>query len=327
MNLREKRGREIVNKLINKSDVVIENFRPGTMEKWGLGPDAFSTHKPELVYTRVSGYGQTGPYRRRPGFASACEGFAGFRYVNGFPGEPPVRPNLSIGDTLAAMNAVIGTLIALQGKASMGKGQVVDVSIYESVFGMLEGMVPEYDGAGVIREPSGTTLTGIAPTNTYKCSDGKFIIIGGNGDSIFKRLCRVIGCDDLSSDPRFANNAGRVKFQTELDTVIETWTKTKNSCDALLALEMAEIPCSPINTIRDLMADPHFQSREMVEEVQIDGHKNLKIAAMVPKLTGTPGATKHPGPSALGEHNHEIFTDLLKMTTEDISLLEDDNVI
>ena len=327
INLRQERGREIVHNLIGKSDVVLENFRPGAMEKWGLGPDRYVAEKPELVYTRVSGYGQTGPYRERPGFASVCEGYAGFRYVNGFPDEVPVRPNLSIGDTLAAMNAVIGTLIALQGKQTSGKGQVVDVSICESVFGILEGVVPEYDGAGVVREPSGTTLTGIAPTNTYKCADGKFVIIGGNGDGIFKRLCQVMGRNDLGSDPRFANNAGRVAHQIEVDAVIQEWAQTQNSPEILRALDGAGVPNGPINSVRDLMADPHFQARDMFEDVHIDGRRRLKIPAMVPKLVDTPGRTTHPGPSKLGAHNVDVFEGLLGMTKEERNVLEKDGVI
>ena len=238
INLREERGRAIAHDLVLNSDVLLENFRPGTMEKWNLGPDRYREEKPELVYTRVSGYGQTGIHRERPGFASACEGYGGFRYVNGYPGEAPVRPNLSIGDTLAAMNAVIGTLIALQGKSrNSGRGQVVDVSIYESVFGMLEGIVPEFDGAGVVREPSGTTVTGIVPTNTYLCSDGKYVVIGGNGDSIFKRLCSSMGREDMSEDPRLADNAGRVEHQVEIDGAIAKWTRSLTSSEVLSLLD------------------------------------------------------------------------------------------
>ena len=226
LNLREPRGRRLARTLALGSDVLIENFRPGTMEKWGLGPDELRAEAPELVYTRVSGYGQTGPYAAKPGFASVCEGFGGLRYINGFPGEPPVRPNLSLGDTLAALHAVIGVLLALvhrnriDGNSIGGAGQVVDVAIYESVYNVLEAIVPEYDGAGIVREPSGSTLTGIVPTNTYPCADGRYVIIGGNADSIFKRLMRAAGRDDLAGDARLADNAGRVAHQREVDDAI-----------------------------------------------------------------------------------------------------------
>lgn len=328
INLKDERGRNLVNDLINKSDVVLENFRPGTMEKWNLGPDKYTTSNPELVYTRVSGYGQTGPNKERPGFASACEGYGGFRYVNGYPSEAPIRPNLSIGDTLAAMNAVIGTLIALQGKQNNGgKGQVVDVSIYESVFGMLEGVVPEFDGAGVIREPSGTTVTGIAPTGTYSCSDNKYVVIGGNGDTIFKRLCTAMKRDDLGNDVRFNDNAGRVKHQEELDRAIGEWTKTMSSSEILATLDVADVPNGPINSVVDIMKDPHFIERNMFEEVDIDGKRKLQIPAMVPKLIDTPGKTITSGPTNLGAANKEVFEDLLGLSEMEIDVLKRDGVI
>jgi crotonobetainyl-CoA:carnitine CoA-transferase CaiB-like acyl-CoA transferase len=266
VNLKEQQGRDIVHSLISKSDSVLENFRPGTMEKWQLDPKRFSHSHPGLIYTRVSGYGQTGPKKDLPGFASACEGYGGFRYVNGYPNEAPVRPNLSMGDTLAAMNAVIGTLVALQAKnVNQGKGQVVDVSIYESVFGMLEGVVPEFDGAGVVREPSGTTVTGIVPTNTYECMDNKYVVIGGNGDSIFKRLCTAMKRDDLGNDIRLMNNAGRVDHQEEVDKAITQWTRSMSSTKVLNALDEAGVPNGPINSIKEIMQDPHFQARQMFE--------------------------------------------------------------
>ena len=212
-NLRTDEGRDIVRRLAEKSDVIVENFRPGTMEKWGLGPDEFKESNPGLIYARISGYGQTGPYAARPGFASVCEGVGGFRYVNGFPGGPPVRPNLSIGDTLAGLHCALGIVMACvhRMKTPDGRGQIIDTALYEAVFNMLEGVVPEYDGAGVIRQPSGSTLTGIVPTNTYRCTDGKYIIIGANGDSIFKRLAEKMGRPDIANDPRYADNAGRVQ--------------------------------------------------------------------------------------------------------------------
>jgi crotonobetainyl-CoA:carnitine CoA-transferase CaiB-like acyl-CoA transferase len=327
VNLKSERGCEIVHDLIGKSDVLLENFRPGMMEKFGLAPSRFHVTHPELIYTRVSGYGQTGPNSERPGFASACEGYGGFRYINGYPDQAPVRPNLSIGDTLAAMNAVIGTLIAIQGIAKSGKGQVVDVSIYESVFGMLEGVVPEFDGAGVIREPSGTTVTGISPTNTYVCRDNKFVVIGGNGDSIFKRLCAAMDRNDLGNDERLFDNAGRVEYQPELDSAIETWTKTMTSVEVLAALDVAGVPNGPINSVADMMKDEHFQARGMFEEVNIDGKRTLKVPAMVPKLSDTPGETRTAGPTELGASNKEIFEGLLGLSPDFIEELQRDGVI
>ncbi|MFT5446897.1 MAG: crotonobetainyl-CoA:carnitine CoA-transferase CaiB-like acyl-CoA transferase [Gammaproteobacteria bacterium] len=326
INLREERGRELVHDLAMKSDVVLENFRPGTMEKWGLGPERYRELRPQLVYTRVSGYGQSGPYASRPGFASACEGFGGFRYINGFPDEAPVRPNLSMGDTLAAMNAIIGTLMALLGRARPGgAGQVVDVAIYESVFNMLESVVPEFDGAGVVREPSGTTLTGIVPTNTYRCADGRHVVIGGNGDSIFKRLMHTTQRPDLADDPRLANNAGRVRHQREVDDAISAWTGQLKSDDVLAHLDAASVPNGPINSVREIMDDPHFQARGMFESVQV-GKNTLKIPAMTPQLGTTPGRTEFAGPE-LGAHNGEVFRDLLGLTSTQIQQLNDAGVI
>ena len=332
VNLREARGRALVHDLICRSDVVLENFRPGTMEKWNLAPERYRTDKPELVYTRVSGYGQTGPNSHLPGFASACEGYGGFRYLNGYPGEAPVRPNLSIGDTLAAMNAVIGTLVALQGRqANGGRGQTVDVSIYESVFGMLEGVVPEFDGAGVVREPSGTTVTGISQTNTYLCGDGKYVVIGGNGDSIFIRLCEAMGRDELGEDERLGSNAGRVEHQAEVDDAIEAWTKMLPASGVRAALDAAGVPNGAINSIADMMSDPHFRERGMFEEVEIEGGEGgggtLKVPAMVPKLESTPGRTKWAGMTELGAFNDEIFGGLLGLSTETLVQLREDNII
>ncbi len=224
LDLRSECGQALASRLVARSDVLVENFRPGTLEGWGLGPEQLNALNPELIVARVSGYGQTGPYAARPGYASVCEGIGGFRHINGFPGGPPVRPNLSLGDTLAGFHAAFGVLLALLARRNGEAGQVVDVALYESVFNMLEGVVPEYAGAGVVREPSGSTLTGIVPTNTYPCSDGKYVIIGGNGDSIYKRLMTAIGRADLADDPRLAHNDGRVAHEQEIDAAISAWT-------------------------------------------------------------------------------------------------------
>jgi len=326
LDLRKEEGRAIAGRLAEHADVLIENFRPGMMEKWDLSPEELKKHNPGLVYTRVSGFGQTGPLASRPGFASVCEGFGGFRHINGFPGEAPVRPNLSIGDTLAALHAVIGILLALQQRSKAeGSGQVVDVAIYESVFNMLESVVPEYDGADVVRGPSGSTLTGIVPTNTYACADGKYVIIGGNADSIFQRLMRAAGRDDLADDARLRDNAGRVEHQEEVDGAISRWTATLDSGEVLERLAAVLVPSGPIYSVEDMMRDPQFNQRGMFETVQVDGDP-LKIPALVPRLEDTPGETLWPGP-ALGEHNEEILRDLLGFSPAEMKRLAVEGVI
>ena len=331
LNLREPRGREIARTLALRSDVLIENFRPGTMEKWGLGPEDLRAEAPELVYARVSGYGQTGPFATKPGFASVCEGFGGFRYINGFPGEAPVRPNLSLGDTLAALHAVIGVLLALvhrnriDGRSIGGSGQVVDIAIYESVYNVLEAMVPEYDGAGIVREPSGSTLTGIVPTNTYPCADGRYVIIGGNADSIFKRLMRAAGRDDFADDPRLSDNAGRVAHQREVDDAIAQWTRTLDADRVLEILDGAGVPAGPIYSVADMVDDPQYNARGLFETVEVAG-ESLKIPALTPKLGHTPGATLWPGPD-LGAHNREIYIDTLGLDEAEFRSLESDGVV
>jgi crotonobetainyl-CoA:carnitine CoA-transferase CaiB-like acyl-CoA transferase len=326
-NLRTDEGRDLVRQLAEKADVIVENFRPGTMEKWGLGPETLHAANPGLIYARISGYGQTGPYASKPGFASVCEGFGGFRYVNGHPGEAPVRPNLSIGDTLAGMHSVIGILLAIVNRSRdpEGKGQIIDSAIYEAVYNLLEGVVPEYDGAGVIREPSGSTITGIVPTNTYRCKDGKFVIIGANGDSIFKRLCTAMGRDDLGEDPRLADNAGRVEHEKELDEAITAWTETLTADELLNALEEARVPGGPIYSVVDMMDDPQYQARGMFETVEVNGEE-LKIPAMVPKLSDTPGRTDWPGPD-VGAHNDEIYGSVLGLSQADMAELKARGVI
>ena len=321
LNLKEQRGRELARRLADQSDVLIENFRPGTMEKWGLGPDDLKQTNPDLVYTRISGFGQTGPYAHRPGYASVCEGIGGLRYLNGFPGEPPVRMNLSLGDSLAGLHAAFGVLLGLLHRhhAPQPAGQVVDVALYESVFNMLESVVPEYDHAGVVREPSGTTLTGIAPTNTYRCGDGKHVIIGGNGDSIFQRLMRTAGRADMAEDKKLADNTGRVAHEKEIDAAISTWTNTLDSAHVLAALEEAAVPSGPIYSAADMASDPQFEARDLFEPVEYDG-KSLKIPAMAPKLSETPGRTDWAGPD-IGAHTDEVLGNMLGMSETEIAEL------
>ncbi len=327
LNLQTDEGRALARRLALKSDVIIENFKPGTMEKWGLGPEQLQADNPGLIYARVSGYGQTGPYSAKPGYASVCEGVGGFRHVNGFPDRPPVRPNLSVGDTLAGIHAALGVLLAyIQRGRNGGRGQVVDVAIYEAVFNLMEGVVPEYSGAGAIREPSGSTLTGIVPTNTYKCADGKYIIIGANGDSIFKRLCDAMGRPDLGSDPRLADNAGRVRHEPELDAVIAAWTGSLPSGEVLRILDDASVPGGPIYNVADQMADPHFRARGLFETVAGSGGKPLEIPAIVPFLSESPGRTDWGG-EALGAHNDAVLSEVLGMSREEQARLRGSGVI
>ena len=325
IDLQTERGRELVGQLAAKCDVLVENFKPGMMEKWGLGPADLKALRPDLIYARVSGYGQTGPYAAKPGFASVCEAIGGLRYVNGFPDRPPVRPNLSLGDTLAGMHAVIGILLALLARRGSGNGQMVDVAIYESVFNMLEGIVPEYDGAGVVRGPSGSTLTGIVPSNTYICADGRYMVIGANGDSLFRRLMQAIGRPDMAEDPRFANNAGRVEHESEIDAVIAAWTRSHDAATVQKALDDCAVPGGPIYSVADMAADPHFQARGLFEEVDVRG-RPLKIPAILPKLSDTPGRTDHAGPQ-LGEHTQEVLRRLLGLTSDELSKLREQGVL
>tara|TARA_R110001592_G_scaffold363355_1_gene685047 strand:- start:11324 stop:12535 length:1212 start_codon:yes stop_codon:yes gene_type:complete len=325
LDLKTEKGRELVAQLIDGADVLIENFRPGVMEKWGLGPERFKASNPGLVYTRISGYGQTGPYAHKPGFASVCEGISGFRYVNGFPGEAPVRPNLSIGDSIAGLHAAFGVALALLSRQSSGEGQTVDIALYEAMFNLLEGVVPEFDGAGVIREPSGTTVTGIVPTNTYRCADGKFVVIGGNGDSIFKRLMETAGRSDMANDTRLADNAGRVAHEQDIDEALSVWCSSLPSTEILDLLENARVPAGPIYNAEDMLADPHFNERGLFEQVEING-KPLKIPGMIPKLSDTPGDTQWPGPE-VGSHNKEVLGDLLGLDQAAQEQLRDDGVI
>ena len=309
IDLKTAQGVELVRQLIDKADVVIENFRPGVVESWGLGPEDFKQSNPGLVYARISGYGQDGPYAARPGFASVCEGMSGFRYVNGHPGEAPVRPNLSIGDTISGIHAALGIAMALLEKQRSGEGQVIDVALVESMFNLMEAVVPEFDGNDVIRQPSGSTVTGIVPTNTYRCQDGKYIVIGGNGDSIFQRLMVAVGHPQMADDPRFASNQGRVEHEAEIDTLLGDWCAAHEAAVLLEALDQARVPAGPIYNVADMLKDPHFNARGLFESVEIDG-KPLKIPALVPRLSRTPGGTRWPG-GDLGSANQEILEELL----------------
>ena len=327
LNLKSDEGRQIAKDLILKSDVLIENFKPGTLERWGMSPDDLKKDNPGLISARISGYGQTGPRSHLPGYASVCEGYGGFRYVNGFPDRPPVRPNLSIGDTLAGLHAAMGVMLAYiqREKDPNGKGQVVDTAIYESVFNLMEAVVPEYSGCGAIREPSGSTITGIVPTNTYLTSDDKHVIIGGNGDSIFKRLMIAIGRPDMAEDPRLEHNQGRVENEKEIDAAIEKWTREHTSDEILTTMDEVSVPAGPILSVEDMMNDEHYIARGMFQEVEANG-RTLHIPAMLPILTETPGSTEWPGPE-LSEHTEEVLTELLGKDEGEITQLREDGVV
>jgi len=326
-DLRLEEGRDLVRRLAGKCQVLVENFRPGVMEKWGLGPADLWADNPGLIYARISGYGQDGPWSEKPGFASVCEGVGGLRYVNGLPGEAPMRPNLSLGDTTAGLHTALGVVMAClyQARNPGSKGQVIDTALYEAAFNLLEGVIPEYDGGGVVRGPSGSTITGIAPTNTYRCSDGKFIVIGANGDSIFKRLCDKIGRPDMAADARLANNAGRVEHEAEVDEAIARWTTSLDSITALNLLEEARVPSGPIYSVADMMVNEHFIARGLFEEVDVNG-RSLKIPAMIPKLSETPGRTDWAGPE-VGAFNDEVYGELLGLSTEEILALKTQGVL
>ena len=325
IDLKTKAGIELVKQLIDTADIVIENFRPGVVENWGIGPEEFKQSNPKLVYARISGYGQTGPYASKPGFASVCEGISGFRYVNGHPDQAPVRPNLSIGDTISGIHAALGICLALLEQKNSGKGQVVDVALYESMFNLMEAVVPEYDGANVIRQPSGSTVTGIVPTNTYRCLDGKYVVIGGNGDSIFVRLMTAAGYPDMACDPALSSNAGRVGHEVKIDQALSSWCAENDSVSILAILDENAVPGGPIYNVEDMVNDEHFKARGLFESVEINGEP-LKIPAILPKLSNTPGATRWAGP-ALGSHTHDVLGSLLGLSGEKLTQLAQEGVI
>ena len=325
LNLDNEEGRKVFRQLADRADVLIENFKPGVMEKWGVDPAALEKTNNKLIYARISGYGQSGPYAKKAGFASVCEAFGGFRYVNGFPGQKPVRPNLSIGDTLAGIHAALGILIAYIQRERDGKGQVVDVAIFEAVFNLLEAVIPEYSGTGLIRQPSGSTITGIAPTNTYMCKDGKYIVIGANTNSMFKRLTEAMNRPEIGNDDRLAENSGRVEYQDELDTAIENWTKSLSAENALAKLDQFSVAAGPIYDVKDMAEDPQFKARNLFEAVTING-KKIQIPAIMPHLSRSPGGTDFPG-LELGSHNSEIYETVLGMNQEEIEALIKKGVI
>jgi formyl-CoA transferase len=325
LDLRDAEGQDIARRLIAEADVLIENFRPGTLEGWGLGWDALSALNPGLVMLRISGYGQTGPYRDLPGFGAIGEAMGGLRHLTGEPGRVPVRVGVSIGDTLAALHGAIGVLMALyHRKVSGGAGQVIDVALHEAVFNVMESLIPEYSVFGVVRQAGGSALPGIAPSNAYRCSDG-YVLIAGNGDSIFKRLMQAIDRGDLANAADLANNTGRVARVAEIDAAIEHWTSTRTVRQVLELLAQARVPAGKVYTAEDIHEDPHYRARGMiVEQVTRDGW-SLDVPGIVPKLSATPGSIRIPAPH-LGADSDDVLKEL-GMTDDDIARLRRQGVI
>lgn len=307
LDLKDPEAQEVVRKLATEADIVIENFRPGTLEKWGLGWEDLSKLNPALVMVRISGYGQTGPASQKPGFAAIAECMGGLRYVTGYPDRAPVRTGVSLGDTLASLYAVVGALMAIYHiKAHKGQGQFIDVALYEAVFAVMESLIPEYSVAGNIRERTGSALPGIVPSNTYQCGDGQYVAVAGNGDGIFKRLMTAIGRPDLASDPALAHNDGRTRQTEMLDRVIGDWTAQHDLDTVLSVLDAASVPCGRIYTAKDIYEDAHYRARDMIQRFELADGQPIDLPGIVPKLSATPGRTRWLGPE-LGHHTREVL--------------------
>jgi formyl-CoA transferase len=306
LDLRRPEGQEIVRLLARDADVLIENFKPGVMEGWGLGWEALHALNPRLIMLRISGYGQSGPYRDKPGFGVVAEAMGGLRHLTGEPGRVPVRAGISIGDTLASLHGVIGVLLALQHRHRSGEGQCIDVALYEAVFNCMESLLPEYSAFGHVRQPSGSMLPGIAPSNAYPTQDGSYVLIAGNGDSIYKRLMHAIGRDDLGQDPQLATNEGRAKQQREIDEAIAAWTRTQSAAQVLAMLDAAQVPGGRIYTIEDIARDPQYAARGMIQRITTRDGDALDVPGIVPKLGATPGALRSTAPR-LGEDTVRVL--------------------
>jgi len=326
IDLRVKEGQEIVRRLAKEADVLIENFRPGTMEKWGMGWDELHTLNPKLIMLRVSGYGQDGPRRDEPGFAAIAEATAGLRYITGHPGEVPARAGLSLGDTIAGLHGALGVLLALYERdARGGEGQMIDVALYEAVFNLTESLLPEYHVFGAVRQPAGGALPGIAPSNAYPCSDGQYVLIAANGDSLFKRLMELIGRADLANDPDLARNDGRAKRAEEIDQIIGEWSKQRTLEDILSALQSIAVPAGRIYTAKDIAEDPHYRARGVIQTVESAGGLKVEMPGVVPKLSNNPGAIRHRAPT-LGEHT-DIILQSLGLSAEQIKALKEAGIL
>jgi formyl-CoA transferase len=329
LNLREERGQELLLALLRETDVLIENFRPGTLERWNLGPERLEEVNPRLVVARVSGYGQTGPYAERAGFASVGEAMGGLRHLNGNPGEPPPRLGVSLGDSLAGMFAVQGILAALYERdvRGSGRGQVIDVSILESCFAMLEDVAPEYDRLDLVREPSGTSLKGIAPSNLYRSRDGKWMVIAANRDNLFRRLCDVMGRPGMADDERYATHTARGERQEELDALIAAWAAEHDAAELDAKLNEAGVVAGPVYSIADIFSDPHFREREMLVEHSDQELGPVVGPGVVPKLSRTPGSVRWSGPWEMGCDNADVLGELAGVQREELAALEENGII
>jgi formyl-CoA transferase len=309
LDLKEPDSQDIVRRLADESDVLVENFRPGALEGYGLAPENLMDRNPRLIVLRISGFGQTGPYRDKPGFGVVAEAMGGLRHLTAEPGRTPVRVGVSIGDTLAGLHGVIGVLTALHERQRSGLGQIVDVALYEAVFNCMESLLPEYSAFGAVREAAGSALPGIAPSNAYRCSDG-WALIAGNGDSIFKRLMAAIGRDDLGRDPQLSDNSGRVARVAEIDAAIGDWAATRTVAEVLAALDGAAVPAGRIYTVADIAADPHYAARGMLQKVQMPDGSLLAVPGIVPKLSRTPGGHRRNAPLSVGQDNDAVLARL-----------------
>ena len=324
LDLKLVEAQEIVRSLIKEADILIENFRPGTLESWGLNPQDLLQINPKLIVLRISGYGQTGPYRDKPGFGVVAEAMGGLRHLTAEPGRTPVRVGISIGDTLAALHGVIGVLLALQERHTSGKGQVVDIALYEAVFNCMESLLPEYSAFGEVREAAGSALPGIAPSNAYQCQDGRYVLIAGNGDSIFKRLMQVMGREDLAKDAELGSNDGRVKRVSELDQAIGIWASQMTAEQVLEALDQASVPAGKIFTVEDIARDPHYHARGIIETIKMKDGSALQVPGIVPKLSRTPGSIKSLAPE-VGEQTDQILSEI-GLTSQQIAALKEKGV-
>lgn len=325
LDLKSPEAQDIVRRLAADADVLIENFRPGAMEGWGLGPDELLALNPRLIMLRISGYGQTGPYRDKPGFGVVAEAMSGLRHLTAEPGRVPVRVGVSIGDTLAALHGVIGILLAMQERQHSGKGQVIDVALYEAVFNCMESLLPEYSAFGAVRGAAGSALPGIAPSNAYLCKDSGYALVAGNGDSIFKRLMATIGRSDLGGDPALADNAGRVARVEEIDAAIGQWTLGLTVDEVLAALDKVSVPAGRIYTVADIAADPHYQARGMLDEVRMDDGSLLAVPGIVPKLSRTPGGHRRNAPQ-VGQDTDAVLREM-GLSAEQIQALKDKGIV
>ena len=324
LDLKLVEAQEIVRSLVKEADILIENFRPGTLESWGLDPQDLLQINPKLIVLRISGYGQTGPYRDKPGFGVVAEAMGGLRHLTAEPGRTPVRVGISIGDTLAALHGVIGILLALQERHSSGKGQVIDIALYEAVFNCMESLLPEYSAFGEVREAAGSALPGIAPSNAYQCQDGRYVLIAGNGDSIFKRLMQVIGREDLAKDAELGSNHGRVKRVSELDQAIGIWASQMTAEQVLEALDQASVPAGKIFTVEDIARDPHYHARGIIETIKMKDGSALQVPGIVPKLSRTPGSIKSLAPE-VGEQTDQILSEI-GLTSQQIAALKEKGI-